>query len=621
MNDTVSTTYDKLRSEHTERSLIGCCLIDPDVFRYAEGLSADTFTRPDCRTVFGVMRDLWEANREFDAVAVAEGLARKGVLEDIGGTEGLESLAALVPGSYNAERHAQSLEELRQRRAIWDAHMRRAVTAADLEISLPDVLEFSAMPSIEPTGAVSVSTGWELLRDYPALAEPLIDGLLRVGEVGSIISASKVGKSWLVYSLMLSFVAGRRWLDTFETHGADRRVLLCDTELAPETLAYRLARIANALHVDLEAIGDRLQVVPFRTSGCTLDDVERVVRRVPVDLVVIDAAYRAYPEKFDENSNSDVTQFFNRLVRLSSMANTGVLLVHHSSKGDQSGKSVRDVGSGAGAWSRAADVHLGLREHEEPDAVVFDGVVRSWPPVEPFVLKFDRQRLTWGRDDSLDVSRLKGARKTTEQRAQDRDDAKRERAEETARKNDQKVMSVMTVHGRTWLTLNSIKAHARLSGSVVKESLVRLLAAESVVSRENGKHSGSVEYLLASSLAEVTEFERQRDNATGQDKNPPHPPDGCPVPSQGADRATERDKSPVCPVGPVCPVDELEAVAEKSKRKKSKSKTSTTRRRKEAVVVDVSGSIVEPSAVDVGGPLDAVPEVVADVSVCDGIPF
>jgi hypothetical protein len=299
------------------------------------------------------------------------------------------------------------------------------------------------------------------------------------------------------------------------------------------------------------------------------------------------------------------------------MAKTGILLVHHSSKGDQSGKSVRDVGSGAGAWSRAADVHLGLREHEEPDAVVFDGVVRSWPPVEPFVMRFDRRTLTWGRDDDLDVSRLKGARKTTEQRAQDRDDAKRERAEETARKNDQKVMSVMTVHGRTWLTLNSIKAHARLSGSVVKESLVRLLAAESVVSRENGKHSGSVEYLLASSLAEVTEFERQRDNATGQDKNPPHPPDGCPVPSRGADRVTERDDNPVCPVSPVCPVDEVQSEQKKKNGKKSKSTTSTTRRRKVRVVVDVAAPLAAPAAVDVAG--DDIPEVVADVS--EGVPF
>jgi hypothetical protein len=334
---------------------------------------------------------------------------------------------------------------------------------------------------------------------------------------------------------------------------------------------------------------------------------------------VLDAAYRAYPEKFDENSNSDVTRFFNRLVRLSSMAKTGVLLVHHSSKGSQADKSVRDVGSGAGAWSRAADVHLGLREHEEPDAVVFDGVVRSWPPVEPFVMRFDRRTLTWGRDDNLDVTRLKGARKTTEQRAQDRDNAKQDRAAQTAQKNDQRVLSFLTTHARTWMTANHIKALCKtLNGTVVKESLTRLVDAESVVCRK-GKRADSMEYLLASSLAEVTESERQRDNVTGQDQIPPDPPDGCPVPSRGADRVTERDKSPVCPVGPVCPVDELEAVAEKSKRKKSKSKTSTTRRRKEAVVVDVSGSLVEPSAVDVAGPLDAVPEVVADVS--EGIPF
>jgi hypothetical protein len=63
--------------------------------------------------------------------------------------------------------------------------------------------------------------------------------------------------------------------------------------------------------------------------------------------------------------------------------------VHHSSKGDQSGKAVTDVGAGAGAQARATDTHLVLRAHEEDNVVVLDAAVRSWPPVSPICLRWD----------------------------------------------------------------------------------------------------------------------------------------------------------------------------------------------------------------------------------------
>ena len=63
-------------------------------------------------------------------------------------------------------------------------------------------------------------------------------------------------------------------------------------------------------------------------------------------------------------------------------------LVHHASKGNQSEKSVTDVGSGAGSISRAADTHLILRRHQEDGAYVLDVAVRSWPPAAPLCLRW-----------------------------------------------------------------------------------------------------------------------------------------------------------------------------------------------------------------------------------------
>ncbi len=68
--------------------------------------------------------------------------------------------------------------------------------------------------------------------------------------------------------------------------------------------------------------------------------------------------------------------------------NCSFVLVHHASKGNQSVKSVTDVGAGAGSQSRATDTHLVLRHHQEPGCVVVDAAVRSWPPIEPQCLRW-----------------------------------------------------------------------------------------------------------------------------------------------------------------------------------------------------------------------------------------
>ena len=57
-------------------------------------------------------------------------------------------------------------------------------------------------------------------------------------------------------------------------------------------------------------------------------------------------------------------------------------MVHHSSKGNQAGKSVTDVGSGAGAISRGADCHCILRPHKVDGVIVLDAAVRSFAPIK-----------------------------------------------------------------------------------------------------------------------------------------------------------------------------------------------------------------------------------------------
>jgi hypothetical protein len=90
----------------------------------------------------------------------------------------------------------------------------------------------------------------------------------------------------------------------------------------------------------------------------------------------------------DENDNGTMASLYNYLDAYADYLKCSFVLIHHTSKGNQSLKELTDVGAGAGAQSRATDTHLVLRRHEEDDAVVLEAAVRSWPPVPPRCLRW-----------------------------------------------------------------------------------------------------------------------------------------------------------------------------------------------------------------------------------------
>lgn len=248
-----------------------------------------------------------------------------------------------------------------------------------------------------------------LITDYPELRKPVIEGLLRAGEVLNVISVPKIGKTWLIHDLCISLAAGKPWLSKFGTVRGN--VLLIDNELHSESLANRLPQVATARGIDPDEYIDRLSVANLRGGLIDLKELAgklSTIKPGEFDLVVLDAFYRFLPDGSDENSNSDVTQLYNLLDVIAARSGVAIVCVHHSSKGSQAGKAVTDTGSGAGAQSRAADSHMVLRQHETAGAVVVDAVTRSWPPPKPFCLRWSLPTFELATD--LDPNALKSDR-------------------------------------------------------------------------------------------------------------------------------------------------------------------------------------------------------------------
>lgn len=240
----------------------------------------------------------------------------------------------------------------------------------------------------------------DLLRDSPDLRPVVIEGLLRAGETMNVIASPKVGKSWLVLSLVLAVSNGREWLGKATTPG---RVLLIDAELHLETIAFRLRKMRAALGFTQED----LVVSSVRGQRWTVEMIEHALRNDTEGgyrLIVLDALYRFLPLDGEENANETMTRVYNTLDAIAMQTGAAIVVVHHATKGDQSSKAVTDVGAGAGAQSRAADTHMILRRHEEYDAVVVDAAVRSFAPMEPFVIRC--MNPGWELAPDLDPARL-----------------------------------------------------------------------------------------------------------------------------------------------------------------------------------------------------------------------
>jgi len=243
----------------------------------------------------------------------------------------------------------------------------------------------------EPVFSLQFFDAWDASFNPRPHKQVIIEGMLRRGEVGNVIAATKAGKSWLALQLLMKVATGTDWLGRRVSKG---RCLLIDNEIQRETLDNRLAAVRRELQIDDATERSPFECLPLRGEWKSLTDLAVVLpqRYQPGDLtlIVLDAKYRFFSgDGMEENSNDAQTKFHNAVDALAADLDCGVLMVHHATKGDQSGKSVVDMGSGGGAQARAADLHCVLRDHELPGHAVLNAAVRSFPPVEPQTLRYD----------------------------------------------------------------------------------------------------------------------------------------------------------------------------------------------------------------------------------------
>lgn len=243
-----------------------------------------------------------------------------------------------------------------------------------------------------------------LNRLYPNLRDEIIHGLLRRGEIMNIIAPSKSNKSWMAGNLAMCVIGGGNFLDRFQCKKG--RVLIVDNELHEELLSFRGREIARAMNCPLIYANSNIDYIPLRGSLCDIHGLEEhfsQIRKREYTVVILDALYKFYPDGFDENSNADMAALYNKLDYYADLLDTAFVVIHHSSKGSQAGRSVVDVGAGGSTQARACDAHLVLREHEDQGVFVIDCANRSFKPIEAVcaTFRFPVWRVVKGADPAM----------------------------------------------------------------------------------------------------------------------------------------------------------------------------------------------------------------------------
>lgn len=328
----------------------------------------------------------------------------------------------------------------------------------------------------------------DLIESNPELGAVVVDGLLRCGETANIISATKIGKSWLSYDLALSVATGNPWCGRFET--TQGRVLLIDNELHEPTLAFRIRKVAQSMGLDA---ADYRETFDVKTLRGKLQDIFAIrpliesIRHGQYSLMIVDAWYRMIPEGISENANSEMARLANCVDEYAERTGAAFAQIHHSTKGDQSEKRVTDVGSGAGSMARAADSHIVLREHTEPNHFVPDAAVRSFAPPESVTLRWEFPR--W--HVAKDITPLLTTRQNKNQAAKD--------AEGIGKIRD--ALSITAEDQEMWLSVSAIRNKTGM-GLPRIEKLLGVMESDGEVISQSGTYQNktTTEYRFAEQL-------------------------------------------------------------------------------------------------------------------------
>lgn len=203
----------------------------------------------------------------------------------------------------------------------------------------------------------SLADVWD---NMPALAPPLIDGVLRQGHKMLIAGPSKAGKSYALIEMCIAIAEGARWFGFDCTQG---KVMYVNLELDNASCMHRFKDVYTAMGLKPKNLKN-IDIWNLRGHSVPMDNLSpKLIRRAGKKnfiAIVIDPIYKVITG--DENSADQMAHFCNQFDKVCTELGCAVIYCHHHSKGAQGGKRSMDRASGSGVFARDPDALLDLTE-------------------------------------------------------------------------------------------------------------------------------------------------------------------------------------------------------------------------------------------------------------------
>lgn len=388
-------------SAEAEEAVLGSMMVSPDfaIPLARQSINANFFYVPAHQTIFNALITLWSENSVADFISLGDFLSSNGRLETVGGRAFLVHISSIMPTGAAIAHFLDIVKAKFALRQIIRAGTEAVRLAYDVSKDLSATPE-TIFAQLENDLAVAKSScrGYgrlpqlvdlsTLLGENRPIGPPeLIKGVLHQGSKIIVGGTSKGRKTFSLIDLAVSVATGSQWWGFDCAQGP---VCYLNFEIQESFFCSRVEVIAKEKSLDVPH--GTLFGWNLRGHGEGIEnlmgEILNALSMQKFALVVFDPIYKALGDR-DENKAGDVASLCNQLERVAVKTGAAVAFGAHYSKGNQALKESIDRIGGSGVFARDPDSILTMTAHEEADAFTVESTLRNFPPVEPFVVRWN----------------------------------------------------------------------------------------------------------------------------------------------------------------------------------------------------------------------------------------
>ena len=266
--------------------------------------------------------------------------------------------------------------------------------AERLAVMIEGAAEYREETTETPAGGFTIINAADWLQTEPPPPDQILADTFDAGDKVAIIGSSKLRKSFFLLQMDISLAAGRDFLTWRITK--PRKVLHCQFEITDHHFHRRLKKMARAMGIIADDLGDRLKIINARGLGISgPEGVERIQKAAMVfhpEIICFDPLYKLTTGI--ENDAQDMKIILDAFDKLAEQTGAAPIYIHHDAKGSPGDRDIRDRGAGSNVLGRDYDVCITLTAHsQDPDAAVVEILLRNYRPQEPFTI-------TWTEDEN-----------------------------------------------------------------------------------------------------------------------------------------------------------------------------------------------------------------------------